>query len=167
MAEEDPFAVDEEAFSNGLESSTSVTGRFLIWIVSRRAKLCLFYCFSFFLLGTAISCVGPMLEELALRTGRDLKDGSIGLIVTARSVGYLLSSLGAGLILDRNEAWGNRLIVMGLFGCSLSIAFLTQAYSFVFACLLLVFQGFAMGELDVCGNVLLIKEFENPKDSEV
>ena len=71
----------------------------------------IFYSVSFFFLGVVIAGLGPALPELIEeRAHHNLTDGTTGLVVATRSGGYLLASIGSGILLDRFPAWGNRLI---------------------------------------------------------
>ena len=132
----------------------------LAWLGLRHVRVAAFYCYSFFLLGLVIASVGPALDELARRSGQTLDGGAVGVLVTSRSLGYLGASLVGGLVLDRWPRMGNVLIVAGLAVCGLGTAAVTFAYHFVLMCALMTLVGFSAGQLDVCANVLMMKEFD-------
>lgn len=126
-----------------------------------------FYSCSFFLLGCVISSLGPALIEVVRRAGHTIDDGSSGLLVTARSMGYLACSLLTGIVLDRFLIrFGNGFILVGLVLCALSMTAFCFMYSYVGQMLLLVLVGANAGMLDVCANVLMIRLFDDPLESQ-
>ncbi len=130
--------------------------RVVAWARTRPAHVCVFYMYAFFLLGCSIASIGPALDELARRSGHDVKEGVSGVLVTSRSLGYLGASLLGGILLDRRPLLGNWLISGGLLCCAVGYVLLTQATQFAVMCVLMAFTGFCMGQLDVCANVLMV-----------
>jgi hypothetical protein len=66
------------------------------------------------------------LKEIARRCGQNIDDGTIGLLVTSRSFGYLGASFIGGFLLDWRPVLGNWLIVFGLLCNGVATVVMTQ-----------------------------------------
>lgn len=82
----------------------------LAWFASRHGRVALFYCYAYFLLGIIVASIGPVLPELSRRTNVTLNEGGIGVITTSRSLGYLVGSIGSGVLVEKRAQWGNGII---------------------------------------------------------
>ncbi len=84
--------------------------KLLAWFKTRHARVALFYCYAYFLLGVIVASIGPVLPELSRRTNVTLNEGGIGVITTSRSLGYLVGSMGSGVLVEKRPSWGNSVI---------------------------------------------------------
>jgi MFS transporter, FHS family, Na+ dependent glucose transporter 1 len=110
------------------------------------------YYASFVALGLTTAVIGPTLPSLAVHTGTQLRE--VSFLFTARSLGYLLSSLIGGRAYDRFPGH----VVLAVFLLILSgTAFITPLVPilWVLAAVLLV-MGIGEGGTDVGGNTLLV-----------
>jgi hypothetical protein len=62
-----------EYFCRIMGALAGLVGRAVAWARRRPAHVAVFYCYGFFLLGCAIASIGPALDELARRSGHDIK----------------------------------------------------------------------------------------------
>jgi MFS transporter, FHS family, Na+ dependent glucose transporter 1 len=110
------------------------------------------YFAAFVALGLSSSSMGPTLPRLAENTQTNFK--SIGLLFTARSLGYLIASFRGGKLYDKRR--GNRVMAVALICMAVLLALLPVLPKFwlLFAAILLI--GIAEGALDIGGNTLLI-----------
>jgi FHS family Na+ dependent glucose MFS transporter 1 len=112
----------------------------------------LVYFVGFVALGIAGATLGPTLSTLAKHTGTLLSE--IGILFTARSLGYLLGSFLAGSVYDRvrgHPVMAGALVVMAV---SLALVPVLSVLWILVAILLLM--GLAEGLFDVGGNTLLV-----------
>ncbi|EDQ87413.1 uncharacterized protein MONBRDRAFT_27245 [Monosiga brevicollis MX1] len=112
-------------------------------------------CAAFLVLGLSIALFGPILLELAKEMHTTLQGVSVAF--SSRSCGYLLGSIASVPIFDRrpNSApavLGITLAIAAL--ASAASAHVSQLWQF---CILVSFQGLAMGILDTGGNLLIFK----------
>ena len=110
------------------------------------------YYIGFVSLGLAAAFLGPTLSDLAKNTQSELSE--ISILFTARSLGYLLSSLMIGRVYDRKP--GHPIMATVLFTMAAMLAltpFIPILWVLVFAMLIL---GVGEGCLDVGTNTLLV-----------
>lgn len=108
-------------------------------------------------IGVVSGIIGPTLEGLASQVGVTLS--VIGLVVTMRSVGYLLGAVWAGGWAD-----GDRSHALTGFSLALSSACLAAAPlapSLWLLLLIMVLLGCALGALDVAGNALVLHHYRD------
>ncbi len=115
------------------------------------------YYAAFVVLGLASASLGPVLPRLAAQVAVSL--GSISLLFTARSLGYLIGSLGSGRLYDRLPShWvmAGGLVILGLALLSFPVA---PALWLLIALSLAL--GAGEGGIDVGGNTLLVWVFRS------
>jgi len=118
---------------------------------SGRLALTAGYCASFVALGLTTASLGPTLPALAAQTHARM--GRIGLLLTARSLGFLLASLRGGRLYDLRA--GHPLLAAALVAMAALMA-LAPLPSELWPLALIMFAlGAAEGLLDVGGNTLL------------
>eukprot|EP00040_Diaphanoeca_grandis_P024626 m.135642 g.135642 ORF g.135642 m.135642 type:complete len:522 (+) comp29809_c0_seq2:460-2025(+) len=111
---------------------------------------------SFLCLGVVYAMLGPTLLLLSHQVG-GASLGTMGMVFSARSVGYLGGSIGGGGVIDRcasNPAVMLSVIMMVVSLGAMAIPFVKDLALMFFV---VVLHGIAMGMLDTCGNVLLIR----------
>ena len=118
-----------------------------------RALITAGYVGSFFAIGVCLASLGPLLPELASKTGRTLPE--LSFLFVARSIGYVLGSLLGGVIFDRVDVTHAPLVVGNLL-CALGCATLPSLSALPSLAAAISTQGACMGLLDTGGNVLLI-----------
>ena len=107
---------------------------------------------SFIVLGLAVAVLGPTLPALANNTGSSL--GTISLLFTAHSLGYLLSAIFGGNLYDRLPGHPVVVACLLIIGAMLALVPLVPALWLLFAVFLV--EGLAAGSLDIGGNTLLV-----------
>ncbi len=110
------------------------------------------YFFAFAGLGMVMSVLGPTLPDLAAHTGTDL--GDVGLLFTARSVGYLAGVLLAGRWYDRVA--GHPIMGGTLLAMALTTALVPVLPVFWLLAGVVMVLGVAASTLDVGGNTLIV-----------
>lgn len=109
------------------------------------------YYAGFLCIGLAAAVLGPTLPGLAENTHTQLSQ--IGILFTARSVGFLLGALAGGRIYDRLP--GHPVLAVGLLGMALTMA-LTPTISLLWVLVLVILLlGLAESMLDVGTNTML------------
>ena len=108
----------------------------------------------FFTLGLLIASYGPSLLGLERQTRASVE--TLTLVLTVRSVGYLLGSILGGVLLDWYPRRGFAIIGASLVVTSAATAFVPAATTVPALALLMSTVGFSMGTLDTIGNVLLL-----------
>jgi len=109
------------------------------------------YFLTFFCLGSVIASLGPALPTLAAKLGVGI--GQIGVLITARSFGYLGGSLINGSLLDRFP--GHRLMaIMLLFG-TIAVNCLIFMPSVILLVAMMFLVGISLGGMDVAANTLM------------
>ena len=103
-------------------------------------------------LGAVMVSLGPVLPHLAAQTGTDL--GTIGLIFSLRSIGFLLGSLAGGRIYDRVP--GHPLFAGALLVMAVTFAAVPLIHIFWLLLLFTLISGIASGLLIVGCNTLLV-----------
>ena len=117
-----------------------------------RAHPAYVYFAAFAALGLVPAALGPTLTALAAKTGTPL--GDIGILFTARSLGYLPGALLAGALLDRFP--GHPLMASALL-LTVASLFLVPVTSHLWVlAALLLFAGFIGSVIDVGGNTLIV-----------
>ncbi|PYS91376.1 MAG: hypothetical protein DMF64_12425 [Acidobacteria bacterium] len=109
------------------------------------------YCVSFVALGLTTASLGPTLPALAAQTHARL--GLIGLLLTARSLGFLLASLRGGRLYDLRA--GHPLMALALVLMAALMALAPVPNGLWPLALVMFALGAAEGLLDVGGNTLL------------
>ena len=115
-------------------------------------KVTIGYYLGFISLGMAAASLGPTLPGLADQVGVQISQ--IGLLFTARSVGFLLGALLVGRLYDRLP--GHRLLTLALFGVALTMALVPFASSFWLITAVFFFLGISESGIDVGSNTLLV-----------
>jgi len=115
-------------------------------------KVTIGYYLGFISLGMAAASLGPTLPGLADQVGVQISQ--IGLLFTARSVGFLLGALLAGRLYDRIP--GHRVLTLALFGVALTMALVPIAPNFWLITAVLFFMGISESGIDVGSNTLLV-----------
>ena len=121
---------------------------------SRRAgslALTLGYCAAFVALGLTTGSLGPTLPGLAAQT--HARVGSVGLLLTARALGFLFANLRAGRFYDRRA--GHPLLVSALVAMAALMALAPCPARLWLLTLVMLALGTGEGMLDVGGNTLL------------
>ncbi len=103
-------------------------------------------------LGFATSVVGPTLAGLARRTGSSI--GSLGIIFTATSIGYLIGSLQSGRWFDRLP--GHRVLAAAMLLVAATLASVPAAASQWTLVAVFLLLGAASATIDVGTNTLLL-----------
>jgi len=109
------------------------------------------YCAAFVALGLTTASLGPTLPALAAQTHTRL--GLIGLLLTARSLGFLLASLRGGRLYDLRA--GHPLLALALISMAALMALAPAPAQLWLLALVMLALGAAEGLLDVGGNTLL------------
>lgn len=109
------------------------------------------YCAAFVALGLTTGSLGPTLPGLAAQT--HARVGAVGLLLTARSLGFLLANLRAGRLYDRRA--GHPLLVAALVAMAALMALAPFPAQLWLLILVMLALGAAEGLLDVGGNTLL------------
>lgn len=110
------------------------------------------YYAAFVALGLSVASFGPTLPILAEQTRTHLNE--ISFLFTARSLGYLLGSLGPGRMFDRRP--GNPVMALLLLTMALMLALVPLAPLLWILTGIILVLGAAEGALDVGGNTLLV-----------
>lgn len=109
------------------------------------------YFSTFFILGAVISILGPTLSGIARNLSRD--PSSLGVLFSARSLGYLSGSLLGGYFYERFR--GHRVMAAALITAAVSL-FLTPLLQILVPLLIVLFiTGMGLGSMDVGSNTLL------------
>lgn len=103
-------------------------------------------------LGLFTASLGPTLPSLAENTRSELSQVSI--LFTARSLGYLLGSLGLGRVFDQFS--GHALLATVLLGMALVLGIIPALSYLWLLTLVLLLLGVGEGALDVGANLLLV-----------
>ncbi len=104
-------------------------------------------------LGLVSASLGPTLPALAARLASETE--SLGLLFTARGLGYLLGSLACGRLYDRRPA--HPLLVVALVVMATSMALVPRLDSRTSLLAIMVIVGAAQGLLDVGNNTTLVR----------
>ncbi len=107
--------------------------------------------------GLVSGIAGPTLEPLAARTGVSL--ATIGLIVTMRSLGYLVGAMGSGVWVDRSVP--HRFLAGALLVAALCIAAIPAISWFWLLLVVMTVLGWSLGGLDVAGNALILRTYRD------
>ena len=110
------------------------------------------YCAAFIALGLISASLGPTLTGLARHTSSAIAQASW--LFTARSLGYLLGSLGGGRLYDRLR--GHPLMAAALLLMSVAFALAAVIPWLWLLALVLLVVGMGEGTVDVGGNALLV-----------
>ena len=110
------------------------------------------YFAAYVVLGLVTASLGPTLPGLAENTGASL--GTVGLLFTARALGFTLGSLYGGRAYDRFH--GHRVMVGVLLFIAITLALVPFASLFWLLAAIMLALGFGEGSLDVGGNTLLV-----------
>lgn len=110
------------------------------------------YYLGFISLGMAAASLGPTLPGLADQVGVQISQ--MGLLFSARSVGFLLGALLAGRLFDRLP--GHRLLTLALFGVALMMALVPVASSFWVITAVFFLLGLSESGIDVGSNTLIV-----------
>ncbi|MFN2231608.1 MAG: MFS transporter [Anaerolineae bacterium] len=110
------------------------------------------YSAAFIALGMVTASLGPTISGLAANTGTTL--GSISVLFTARSFGYLLGSFFGGRLYDRVA--GHPVMVAALLAMGGTMALSPVLPLLWLLVAVFTITGLAEGALDVGGNVLLV-----------
>ncbi|RUS89551.1 hypothetical protein EGW08_002669, partial [Elysia chlorotica] len=108
---------------------------------------------AFFCLGLCIAIPGPTLLDLGKTVGRDTQH--MVLVFTARSLGYLLGSVGGGIL---GDLWDQQLLLALTLGLT-AVATIGVPWcsTLVTMAILISVHGVAIGVLDSGGNVFCIR----------
>ncbi len=118
----------------------------------KKAKLQTIGYFGLFLtLGAVIASLGPTLPTLAANVGVGM--AGIGILFTARSLGYLTGSVFGGVFYDRVQ--GHRLMIVFLIAAAGLLAFVPAIRLIALLGIILFFIGITQGGIDVGANTLL------------
>jgi FHS family Na+ dependent glucose MFS transporter 1 len=110
------------------------------------------YYLAFLAVGLTGASLGPTLPDLAAQTHTRL--GEAGVLFTARSLGYMLGSLGGGRLYDH---WrGHRLMAAALVAMAVTMAAVPAISPLWLLAAVLLALGAAEGTVDVGGNTLLV-----------
>ncbi|HDQ34846.1 MAG TPA: MFS transporter [Chloroflexi bacterium] len=115
------------------------------------------YYASFIMLGMTGAVLGPTLPALAEHTGVTLN--AIGLLFTARSLGFLLGAVQAGRLYDSQP--GHRVLTLGLLISAGMTALTPIAPQLWLLWLISLAAGVAQSTIDVGGNTMLIWTFQD------
>jgi FHS family Na+ dependent glucose MFS transporter 1 len=116
-----------------------------------RLALTASYCAALVALGLTTGSLGPTLPGLAVQTHARIS--SIGLLLTARSLGFLLVNLRAGRLYDRGA--GHRLMAAALVTMAVLMAVAPVPTQLWLLTLVMLGLGAGEGLLDMGGNTLL------------
>ncbi|MFL6208310.1 MAG: MFS transporter [Pyrinomonadaceae bacterium] len=116
-----------------------------------RLALTASYCAALVALGLTTGSLGPTLPGLAAQTHARIS--SIGLLLTARSLGFLLINLRAGRLYDRGA--GHRLMAVALVCMAVLMAVAPVPTQLWLLTLVMLGLGAGEGLLDMGGNTLL------------
>jgi len=131
-------------------SSTVISGALTLG-GSRRFRLTAAYFAAFVALGLTTGSLGPTLTSLAEQSHVGLS--AISYVFTARSLGYLLGSVGVGKLLDRRA--GNHVMAAMLLTMSIAMALIPLTSTLWLLLLAMLILGAAESGLDVGANTLL------------
>jgi MFS transporter, FHS family, Na+ dependent glucose transporter 1 len=123
--------------------------------ISHRRTTLLASCLLFLTFGFISAAFGPLLPELAARTGASL--ALVGTVFTAAFLGGLCSSLAGGPLSDRI---GQRRVLLGAVTLyALGVLGIIGARSLPALLAATLLSGFGTGAIDVCTNVLVARTF--------
>lgn len=109
------------------------------------------YFSTFFILGAVISSLGPTLAGIARNLSRD--PSSLGVLFSARSLGYLSGSLLGGYFYERFR--GHRVMAAALITAAVSLFLTPLLHILVPLLVILYLTGMGLGSMDVGSNTLL------------
>ena len=115
-------------------------------------KVTIGYYLGFISLGMAAASLGPTLPGLAEQVGAQISQ--IGLLFTARSIGFLLGALVVGRLYDRIP--GHRLLTLALFGVALMMAIVPFAPNLWLITAVFFLLGISESGIDVGSNTLIV-----------
>lgn len=111
------------------------------------------YFASLAVIGLVYGTTAPTLQALATQTGVGL--GSIGVILSARSVGYLLGASQLGRLVDRKGS--HRFMAAILIGCAVLLAFVPATGTLWSLAVVMGCIGCTLAGPDVGGNTLMLR----------
>lgn len=123
--------------------------------IYQRKLYAIVYFLSFITLGISTATLGPMLPQLAGSLNTTI--GAISILISAKSIGYLLGSIGGGRLYDRFK--GHYLIAIAISFMALIMIMIPLLRSFVILAILMATLGLLEGFLDVGGNTLTLWSF--------
>ena len=115
-------------------------------------KVTIGYYLGYISLGLAAAVLGPTLPWLADQTGTQMSQ--IGILFTARAVGFLISTLLVGRLYDRVP--GHRLLTLALLGLALMMALMPVAPTIWILTAVLFLMGMSQSGIDIGGNTLIV-----------
>jgi len=107
---------------------------------------------AFIVLGSGTLLLGPSLDSL--RDAAGVSKSRIGLLFTATAIGYLLGSLAAGRVLQRQPA--HRVLAIGAFIMSAALLSITTVHALGTLALFEALLGLGAGLVDVTGNTVVL-----------
>lgn len=104
------------------------------WLGTRHARVAIFYCYAYVMLGAIVASLGPVLPELGRRTNVTISSddatgeggGLIGVLTTSRGLGYVVGSFGSGALIELRPQWGNMFIAGSLMLSGIGTLVITQ-----------------------------------------
>ena len=118
---------------------------------SNRLRVAVGYFLTFMSLGVVAASLGPALPTLAERTGVGF--AQISILLTARSIGYMVGSPLAGSLLDRVKP--HAVMIVGLIAMIATMLAVPEIPILWILVAILVLMGIAESAADVGGNTLL------------
>lgn len=115
-------------------------------------KVTIGYYLGYISLGLAAAVLGPTLPWLADQTGTQMSQ--IGILFTARAIGFLVSTLLVGRLYDRVP--GHKLLTLALFGLALMMALMPVAPTIWILTAVLFLMGMSQSGIDIGSNTLIV-----------
>lgn len=115
-------------------------------------KVTIGYYLGYISLGLAAAVLGPTLPWLAEQTGSQMSQ--IGILFTARAIGFLVSTLLVGRLYDRVP--GHKLLTLALFGLALMMALMPFAPTIWILTAVLFLMGMSQSGIDIGSNTLIV-----------
>ncbi|PIE81576.1 MAG: hypothetical protein CSA11_04370 [Chloroflexi bacterium] len=121
-------------------------------LMNTAKKTTIGYYLSYIALGLSAAMMGPTLPGLADQTNTQISQ--IGILFTARSIGFLFMTLWVGRLYDRVP--GHRLLTLALFGLTLTMALMPTAPNLWVLTAVLFLMGMSHAGVDIGGNTLIV-----------
>ncbi|EFC44974.1 predicted protein [Naegleria gruberi] len=144
---------------------------FVNLLKSRKLYETLLICYLFIPLGVGLAMLGPTMPILSKKLG--VAEGEMGILFTMRGIGYILSSMIGGWVLDLLKGKVKSIVVQTILNqvllllglVLLSGAFITIPFlnRFLFVAMTYFFCGLGLGFIDLTSNVLVIWVWGNNK----
>lgn len=115
------------------------------------------YLLSFLAIGLESATLGPTLKQLSIATGSSL--AAVTTFIAIKALGYTAGTIIGSKLFDRYQ--GHRIMVISIAWMSFGMLMIPFARNFVVAVSLITVLGFVEGVIDIGGNLLIMRVFQD------